>query len=176
MSTQTHTNLARASLVSRSVQIESVNLARIAMNSRVEARAGKSPIQLRQRFKTEYDLPQSDFRTILVRVNFMFEAFSQSEREPDQRVMDINARFLVAYRTINSRSFPPDALQHFAELNGTYNAWPYWRELVQSMTMRAGMSGVTVPVFRPKARRVEVQESLPIPDEAAAGPAMSPTA
>ena len=97
-----------------------------------------------------------------------------AEGGPDHRVAEIRAGFLVVYRTNPPATFPPDALHHFAKLNGTYNAWPYWRELVQSMTMRAGMSGITVPVFRPKVREVEVQEALPIPDEEANG-AVSPT-
>lgn len=82
--------------------------------------------------------------------------------EPDRRVADIEAEFLVVYHTKATSVFPADALQHFAGLNGTYNAWPYWRELVQSLTARAGMSGVTVPVFKPSVRKVEVQESLPV--------------
>lgn len=162
------TNLERASLVSGSVQIESVTLTKVAMNSDLGDESGSALLRLSQRYRARYEVPASDSNTVLVRVDFGFEAYSTSEGEPDHRVVDIDAEFLVVYRTNATSAFPADALQHFAALNGTYNAWPYWRELVQNMTTRAGMSGITVPVFRPKVRKVEVQERLPVPGESAA--------
>ena len=158
------TNLERASLVSRSVQIESVSLTRVAMNTDVEEKSGSATLRLSQRYRARYELPTSDSNTVLVRVDFRFEAHTTNE-EPDHRVADIEAEFLVVYRTNATSPFPTDALQHFARLNGTYNAWPYWRELVQNMTMRTGMSGITVPVFRPKVEELEVQESMQVSRE-----------
>lgn len=35
----------------------------------------------------------------------------------------------------------------FANFNATFNAWPYWREFVQSMTGRMGLPGVIIPVL-----------------------------
>lgn len=157
------TNLERASLVSRSVQIESVSLTRVAMTTDVPDESGSELLRLSQRYRGRYELPACDSEIVLVQVDFRFEAHSTKDGEPDRRVADIAAEFLVVYRAKATSAFPADALQHFAGLNGTYNAWPYWRELVQSLTARAGMSAVTVPVFRPKVRSVEVQESLPTP-------------
>ena len=171
------TNLERASLVSRSVQIESVTLSGVSMKTDLWDETGSAPLRLSQRYRARYDLLDSDSNTVFVRLDFRFEAYSNREPEPDHRVADIEAEFLVVYRTKATSAFPVDALQHFAELNGTYNAWPYWRELVQNMTVRAGMSGITVPVFKPKVREVEVQEDLPVPgsnDDAATTPAAAP--
>jgi hypothetical protein len=39
-------------------------------------------------------------------------------------------------------------LAAFANVNGIYNAWPYFRELVQSMASRAGLPPIVLPVFR----------------------------
>ena len=156
------TNLERASLVSRSVQIESVTLAGLAMNADVGEQSDDALLRLSQRYRARYDPRESDSSRLFVRVDLRFEAHSGSDVRPERHIADIKAEFLVVYRTTTTSGFPADALRHFAELNGTYNAWPYWRELVQSMTTRAGISGVTVPVFRPRVRTVEVQESLPI--------------
>ena len=157
------TNLDRASLVARTVQIKSVNLASVAMKTHFVDEPPGGRIRLSQRFRAG-NVPPGESGTILVPVDFRLEAVSGNEGEPDRPVFDLRATFIVTYRTSGSRTFPADAMTHFATLNGTHNAWPYWRELVQSMTMRAGMSGITVPVFRPKVREVEVQESLQIPD------------
>jgi len=35
----------------------------------------------------------------------------------------------------------------FATFNATFNAWPYWREFVQSMTSRMGLPSVVIPVL-----------------------------
>jgi hypothetical protein len=35
----------------------------------------------------------------------------------------------------------------FANFNATFNAWPYWREFVQSMTGRMGLPSVVIPVL-----------------------------
>lgn len=159
------TNLERASLVSRTVQIESVTLTSVAMHVDPGEDSRGGALQLSQRYRAEYDPRPPDSGTVPVRVDFQFEAHSMGEEEPDRRVAEIEAEFLVVYRTNSGATFPADALRHFAELNGTYNAWPYWRELVQSMTARAGMIGVTVPVFKPNVRKVEVQESLRVPGD-----------
>jgi len=39
-------------------------------------------------------------------------------------------------------------VRHFAETNGLYNAWPYWREFVQNTAARMSLPGLTVPVLR----------------------------
>ena len=35
----------------------------------------------------------------------------------------------------------------FADFNATFNAWPYWREFVQSTATRFGMDPVTIPAL-----------------------------
>jgi hypothetical protein len=39
-------------------------------------------------------------------------------------------------------------LEHFAFINSTLHAWPYWRELAQSMTVRMGLPPLTVGPFK----------------------------
>ncbi len=159
------TNLERAGLVSQSVQIDSVSLTRMAMNTSLAEASANALLQLSQRYRARHDPSPTDSDRVMVRVDLRFEAHTTSDGELDQRVADIEAEFLVVYRTDATSAFPTDALRHFAELNGTYNTWPYWRELVQNMTTRAGMPGITVPVFRPTVREVEVQESMQVSEE-----------
>jgi hypothetical protein len=40
-------------------------------------------------------------------------------------------------------------LAAFAEFNSKFNAWPYWREFVQSTMARMGLPPIILPVFRP---------------------------
>lgn len=41
-------------------------------------------------------------------------------------------------------------LEIYSEINVHLNTWPYFRELVQSMTQRAGLPPLTLPLFRPE--------------------------
>ncbi|HEY1697865.1 MAG TPA: hypothetical protein VGG39_37145 [Polyangiaceae bacterium] len=59
---------------------------------------------------------------------------------------------------------PPEELRDtlfdcFAEVNGTYNAWPYLREIVQDVTGRLGIPPITLPVFRVPRPPVTAQTS-----------------
>jgi hypothetical protein len=47
----------------------------------------------------------------------------------------------------------------FAELNGPYTAWPYFRELTQSMLMRAGLHCPPLPFLRIEAATAEESQS-----------------
>ncbi len=58
------------------------------------------------------------------------------------------------------KSSPP-----FASLNGVFNAWPYFREFLQSATTRMGLPQFVLPVFRIRkadlARRKVGKTALP---------------
>ena len=68
------------------------------------------------------------------------------------------ATFRLVYALEGAEGYPHDALGHFAELNGIYNAYPYWRELVQTVTGRVGVDSVLLPVFRPPVRDLSEEE------------------
>ncbi len=73
-----------------------------------------------------------------------------TQEEPSADVLELGAEFELSY---GLDSPPPldhrDALlSAFAHINGTYNAWPYLREFVQSTTARMTLPPVVLPVFR----------------------------
>ena len=154
------TNLDRASLVSRNVAIESVNLIRAEMRTGFDPVDPPDVAQLTQRFRCRFELPPSRLDCLFVQVNLILEGTGADSAEQEQELVSIDATFLAVYRLEDASSYPRDALGHFAELNGTYNVWPYWRELVQTFAARAGMGGLVVPVFKPPIRNVEEPEEL----------------
>ncbi len=66
----------------------------------------------------------------------------------DREVLVITASFELEYRAERLREFSEEALLAFAQTNGVFNAWPYWREFVQSTTARMGTKPIVVPLFR----------------------------
>lgn len=73
-----------------------------------------------------------------------------------QEQLEIVGVFLLSYRIREERQ--PQLLEEpievaasdltsFAHFNATFNAWPYWREFVQSITGRMGLPVVTIPIL-----------------------------
>lgn len=67
---------------------------------------------------------------------------------PDDFVVRINARFSLTYSLPSDTKVTEEQLTAFGETNGVYNVWPYWREFVQSTSIRMGLPALTLAVFR----------------------------
>ncbi len=85
---------------------------------------------------------------LVVSVSLMFAV--SDDGNGDEVLLSITATFTAVYSVPEPSSYSPDDLECFARLNGTYNVWPYWRELLHTMGGRAGLPGLVVPVFRPE--------------------------
>jgi hypothetical protein len=67
--------------------------------------------------------------------------------DPPAVLLDVMFELVYEPRE-DGAALDPEDLEHFAFVNATFNAWPYWRELAQSMTQRMGIPPVVVPVFK----------------------------
>ena len=168
-------NVERASLVSRHVQIESVTLTDTRMMTTLHTIDRPPAFRLGNWFRCRPELRSSAPDKLFVYVELKFEANPEGEPDPGGHVVDLSATFLATYRLEGASAYPGDALQYFADLNGTLNVWPYWRELVQSFASRAGLPGVVVPVFRPRVQQIPEQKELQILDEVATTQNVNPT-
>jgi hypothetical protein len=153
------TNIERAALVARQVQIRSVGLRSAQLTSDVDPLTPPEELRLDQKYRARYEMPEGKANQIHVYVDFQFTAFDSASEEGDAEVVRLESTYLLVYELEGSEDVPEDAFEHFATLNGTYNAWPYWRELVQTVTGRVGLSPIVVPVFRPTARTLEETSS-----------------
>lgn len=60
---------------------------------------------------------------------------------------EITAEFELIYHFRHSEWVTQESISHFAGINGVFNCWPFWRELVGSTLGRMGLPGVVVPLF-----------------------------
>ncbi len=67
------------------------------------------------------------------------------QRDPALLLM---AKLMLNYKISSFEGLTDENLRAFANTNGVFNAWPYWREFVQNMTVRMGLPPVVAPVFR----------------------------
>jgi hypothetical protein len=153
------TNLERAGVIAKQVQLRSIILRNARVESDVDPLDPPDQIQLRQAHRARYELPNQHPDHIYVYVDLHFAAANAEGHEPSSERLELEATYLLVYALQTAAQHPEDALQHFAELNGAYNVWPYWRELVQTVAGRVGLAAIVVPVFRPPVRKLEEQNA-----------------
>jgi hypothetical protein len=110
-------------------------------------------LSLEHKCSTE-SLTPIDAEKYLVRCNFRVAAFDG--KEPNKLIMKIEASFCTSYveKSQPEPLIPEDDAdslleycEHIITINPISNAWPYWREFVQSMGSRMGFPALTVPLL-----------------------------
>jgi hypothetical protein len=103
--------------------------------------------------------------------NFRVAAFR--DEMPAKLVMEIEASFCTTFETIPGFEFYEDLgdnaiavhedLEYAINIIPIPNAWPYWREFVQSMSARMGFPALTVPLLEivPKKTATKKGKSQP---------------
>lgn len=67
-------------------------------------------------------------------------------------VLRVVADFLLDYTVSDSPvEITDEAADAFGKMNGIHNIWPYWREYVQSVSARAGLPPLVVPLITAKS-------------------------
>jgi preprotein translocase subunit SecB len=130
-------------LVSERVQLKDVRLISCKCDQTPEATLGKKDYGIN--YSTEVQIDKKN-GYVIVTAKFQFKAFTESKTQ--KPVILIDASFLLAYKIENFEGLTQKGFEQFANLNGIYNAWPYWREFVQNTVTRMGLPSLTIPVFR----------------------------
>jgi len=111
---------------------------------------------------------EKDKPTGKILCNFQVAAFIP--KSPDKIVMGIKASFCSSY--VHKGHFPfsddfDDWLEYLFTINPISDAWPYWREFVQSMSARMGFPALTVPLLEivPKKSAAKKAKSQPAKKE-----------
>jgi hypothetical protein len=77
-----------------------------------------------------------------------------TDAETARRLFEFNARYGLHYTLRPGFRPSAEALNAFKEGNAVFHAWPYFRELLQSVTLRMGILIPALPLLRlaPKAQ------------------------
>lgn len=143
------TNIERAKLIAKDVALLSVTLAEAKVTSTLDPLGLPDEIELDNKYRARYEVDAADTRHFRVFMDFMVTGSERRSAEGSDPILALEATFLLIYRVPPNATYPEDCYEHFAWLNGALNAWPYWRELVQSVAGRTGLAGVVIPVFHP---------------------------
>ena len=99
---------------------------------------------------------------VISNVTFGVKAFSgkanQEGAENNKNpILNMTANYSVRYTLQSMDQFEKGVLLAFGRINGTYNAWPFWREYLQNTVGRMGLPTMTLPLLRVE-RLVEMFE------------------
>lgn len=151
--TQTLTNFQLAGLVAKDVELESVLLTRADLESHVVSGIDVTELELAQHFRPRFELLTAP-RRLKVCTAFVLDLTRPGEQSAS--VLHLSAEYSLTYKLPDpGPDYTKESLECFAELNGTLNVWPYWRELVHTVVARVGLGSITLPVWRAQARPVE---------------------
>ena len=93
-------------------------------------------------------------------VQFNLRARLQVETDAGNDLFTITAAYLLLYKLESSEGLSQEHYDAFGRLNGLFNAWPYWREFVQTTTARMGLPSITIPVLHVLGRKAETNATL----------------
>ena len=149
-------NLDLAGKVARNVELDVIKLRHATVSTLEEAETLPEQVRIDIKYRSTYERrgQDSDSPSVVLRVDFKLavqvaDAEDMSDEGSGPDFMSLEAGYLLAYQINPAAEFDEECLKHFAEANGPYNAWPYWRELVQSVSGRLGLPGLTIPLYRP---------------------------
>lgn len=133
-----------AARVSERVEIQDVRL--LASTSR-QTPLVSSP-QIEVRFSHGVNVSVDREKSLVAVVpRFVMQALQAGQKQKEVAV-EVEAVFLLSYSISDLKGLSPNHYESFAQTNGVYNAWPYWREYLQNAITRMGLPALTVPVFR----------------------------
>lgn len=140
------------------VQLEDVRLRAGSFSRRVSspAEAGRVTVEISHSAHAEPLSEKSAFLVVFTG-NAALRPAESSSKEP---ALEAHVEIELRYGHPEGMDFQPDELEAFANLNGVFNAWPYFREFVQSVTTRMGLPPFVLPVFRVQ-RTLKPAEATP---------------
>ena len=98
-----------------------------------------------------------DEETNIINVGLKFQ--NQKDEESVSKIQDSNLSELVVEVVgifqVDTKEFPPDKIEHWAQNNAPYILIPYLREYVYSLTQRCGFKPLVLPLFKVPTLRVE---------------------
>jgi preprotein translocase subunit SecB len=137
--------VAASSKVAKAASLEACSL--IALHSQISRPPEEVVGDHKYNTKTHTVARALRERTVEVLVTLEI-SLQRAEGEQPWAVLSVTVRLLYEFPAeLPSK----EEIEGFARLNGTFNAWPYLREIVQSTTTRMGIPPLILPLYRIKA-------------------------
>lgn len=129
--------------VARRVQLIEIQLIETA--ARQELKSGELPGNAQLDIQTGPKVDRKNLRILVyVRLGLSCRYTKRTVKNPPLKIC---ATFGVGYKVSSLKGLEKKNFDAFGKLNAVYNAWPYWREYVQSIAVRMGLPPIPIPVY-----------------------------
>ena len=128
------------------IEIKSVRLCEAHCRSAVHPSETAGTINVKNSYKAAVVKEPGEDGFLRIETIFAMEVRRESDKGKLQA--EIRGTFELSYKVPDDESFSSEDLDAFGQVNAVFNAWPYWRELVQASLARMSMPLLAVPVFR----------------------------
>ncbi len=147
--------------VIRNARLDNIRLAHCHVESTIrsveEAVRGPASISHGCRLLAE---PEGTAFTVLAELEFSLLPGPRPDAPapPTTPLVRIAVGYHLIYEMPPTSAPPVEALEAFARVNGSFHAWPYWREFIASTLTRMGLPGFLLPVYRLNVGNPEEKE------------------
>ena len=118
-------------------------------------RPGPLPPQVNIEMNAEHSLNEQESK-IVVDVGYKLAAtYKQGEPVTGECLWAV-VTFRVTYSLSSFAELSEPQFKAFAYMNGIYNTWPFWRELLHSMLSRMGLPTLMLLVYSPEVWRSRI--------------------
>ncbi|QQS10158.1 MAG: hypothetical protein IPK69_05940 [Phycisphaerales bacterium] len=133
----------RAAAVGPKAALQSVHL--VNVNAMLDTRDGV--VAKHVRHTRSHSFERIGESAISVTIRFGVDIAS-SEEEKAEPPTSIECKYVLNYLIDDLQNFDDDHLLAFSQINGYFNAWPFWRELTTSMLARSKSGFFLLPTLR----------------------------
>lgn len=138
-------SMQKAARLISGVQISSVRLLEVAGRTGIRSAGDVEQVRLIIQHSARVPHPP-DAGILYVHASFDLEVLADEMKTP---AVTLKATFELKYNLPEDLGdATSEELAAFAETNAVFNAWPYWREFIQSTLVRMNLPPILLPVFR----------------------------
>jgi hypothetical protein len=127
-------------------QVELLDLRLARCESHLVALEGEPPEKLNQQINVT-PFGDKENKTLQYAITFNLTG-GTAQGEQEVPALFVQAMFVLKYSVESLDGLTKELIQQFGQLNGIFNAWPYWREFVQNLTCRMGLPGIRIPLLK----------------------------
>lgn len=143
MTTETR---AQLTALTAAVQLVDVRLVMAQVRTLIRDPESVSKPQMVLSHDTEVINRKED--SFIVGAQLVLRVVPGNHGEIENPPVSMTIAYTLQYHVPNVPGYSEETLNEFARVNGTFNAWPYWREYVQSTSARMNLPPLLLPVFR----------------------------
>lgn len=144
-----------ADRLTSSAELQSIRLVGAEVGTRVLSQQDAGPVSIFLDKQISAELSDESSRELSVRLSFSVHIVPEVQREEpldEDDLLDplvwVKPDYELRYQLTDGERPTEEELRQFADATATFNAWPYFREFVQSMMARMNLPRVTIPLLR----------------------------